>query len=104
MSSLRRIRAGKFTLDMAQTLDDIQCAVSSDEIGRILLPVDKIFSEHPSVTLGEADARKCKNGALDYAENLSDGKYRFYGPDHEFLSLGEVANGEITTIKSFFEV
>jgi len=102
MSSLRRIKAGAFTIDMAHTIDEIKAYASSENIESLMLPVETIFSEYPAFSLGDADMRKCKNGAPCKAGNQHDGIYRFYGPDNKFIMLGEVCCGEIKVIKSFF--
>ena len=103
MSSLRRTRAGVYTIDMAHTLEELLEAVSTGNAGKIIMPTDTIFSQYPAVELDEAESLKCKNGAPPRAGNLEDGKYRFYGPGGEFLLLGEAISGKIKTIKSFFE-
>ena len=102
MSALRRLRAGAFTIDMAHSLDDVLTAVLTDSVNDMMLPIDSIFSQLPSIILDEAEARKAKNGALRRTQCASDGKYRFYAPDGEFLLLGEVKNNVMKTIKSFF--
>ena len=102
MSALRRLRAGAFTIDMAHTLDDVLAAVLTDSVNNIMLPVDSIFSHLQSIILSEGDARKARNGALRRTQSASDGNYRFYAPDGEFLLLGEVKNNGVKTIKSFF--
>jgi len=103
MASLRRTRAGAFTIDNARTLSDILGLISAGDIGKIALPVDSIFSEYPQVILSKQDTRKCKAGALLCAETPADGRFRFYGPDNEFLALGDVASGNIKMIKGFFD-
>ena len=102
MSALRRLRAGAFTIDMAHTLEDVLTAILTDSVSDIILPIDTIFSQLPSIILNDADARKAGNGALHRAQGASDGKYKFYAPDGEFLLLGEVKNNGMKTIKSFF--
>ena len=54
------------------------------------------------VTMGQA--AKLKNGAQVKDWQFSFGTYRVYAEDGEFLLLGRVENGVLTTIKSFFEV
>jgi len=102
MSSLRRTRAGAFTIDKAFILSDILSSISAGDIGKITLPVDFIFSEYPRIILSEQDTRRCKAGALFRAENLTDGRFRFYGPDNEFLALCDVVADGIKIIKGFF--
>jgi len=104
MSSLRRTRAGPYSIDMAHTLDDIISAAASAGVGRIMIHTDSIFFAYPAATLSETNTLRCKNGAPCSAADLEDGKYRFYGPDNEFILFGEVINGDIKVIKGFFEV
>ena len=103
MCSLRRTRAGAFTIDMAHSLDEVLNALSSGAIETVIKPIDTIFPEYPAAKLDEATYHKCKNGAPCNAGQIADGKYRFYGPDNRFAFLGEVESGGIKILKSFFE-
>ena len=98
MSSLRRSRAGRFTLDEAVTMEEILQGKAEP------LPVDSLFAELPALTLDEADSLRCKNGNPIPFLGLAEGEYRVYGPDGAFLMLGRQENGELKTVKSFFEV
>jgi len=102
MSSLRRTRAGAFTIDMAHTLDEVLAAVSSGELDRVMRPIDTIFADLFAITLDPADTRKLSNGA-PCDVTAADGKYRVYGPDGAFLALGEVCDGTLRVIKNFSE-
>ena len=102
MSSLRRTRAGAFAIDMAHKLDDVLGAAASGSIDSVVVPIDSVFSEYQAVTLGDADTRRCINGAPCYIQGSPDGVFRFYGPDKEFLLLGEIKGGELSVIKSFY--
>jgi len=105
LSALRRTRAGVYTIDMSHTLDDVLATVLTESVSSIILPIDSIFSEYPAITLNETEVKKAKNGALCQTQkNTENGKHRVYAPDGEFLLLGEVSNGKVKTIKSFFEV
>ena len=104
LSSLRRTRAGVYTIDKTITLYEVSAAASSDTLDNILLPVDSIFSEIPDITLGESDSRKVKNGVRIEFSGCENGRYRVYAPNGEFLLLGDVRYGQLRTIKSFFEV
>ena len=102
MSSLRRTRAGSFTVDMAHPLDEVLDAITSGSAARFVMPVDSVFSRYPDAAITQADVIKCKNGAPCGAGDLADGTYRFYGPDNEFIMLGEVNAGIAKAIKSFW--
>ena len=92
MSALRRTRAGSFALSQAVTMQ------------QVLMPVDAVFSAHPPLIVTMGQAAKLKNGAQVKDWQFSFGTYRVYAEDGEFLLLGRVENGVLTTIKSFFEV
>ena len=100
MSSLRRTRAGDFTLDGSVPLETLAAAENPEQH---LLPVDTLFSSLPPVTLSEAQVKPCRNGAAIPAK-LPPGRYRVYGPDGTFLMVGRWQKGRLLTEKSFFEV
>lgn len=102
MSSLRRTLVGSFQLSHARTLEQLE-AMPHEEIERTLFPVDTLFSEHPAyiATLGQEKRIRC-GGA--FSCDLPTGHYRVYNSDHAFLMLGEVIDGMMTTVKSFYEV
>ena len=103
MSALRRTEAAGFTLDDAVTLDAVQAAADRGEGEAMLLPVDAYFRDHPALTVRGAAERKVRNGnAVDWAG--PDGVCRVYGEGGDFLMLGEVRDGVLRTVKSFFEV
>ena len=104
MSNLRRTRAAGFGLDQAVTLEQVCAAAERGEAEKLLLPVDDCFSDRPSLALKAGAAKKVRNGAPAPAPDAGDGEYRVYGPAGEFLALGRVHGGTLTTIKSFFEV
>jgi len=105
MSSLRRTRAGAFSIEMAHPLDEALAAswdARTVPPSHLLMPVDSLFREYPPIKLGEPETRKCKNGAPTTIENTEDGTYRFYGPDNEFLLLGKIESGILKIIKGFY--
>ncbi len=103
LTSLCRLQAGNYTIDDAHDLDEIQ-----EKVEKLLLPVDSMFSEYPSVTINKKGAKKARNGA-EVETDAEPGKtFRVYDENGEFLMLAEVIErGKkrfLKTIKSFFEV
>ncbi|HPE15572.1 MAG TPA: tRNA pseudouridine(55) synthase TruB [Oscillospiraceae bacterium] len=98
LAALRRTAAAGFTLGDAVTLWDVEREGAS-----LLRPVDVCFARYPSLTLDAARERLCRNGNA-FSADAPDGRVRAYAPDGTFLMLGEVKNGRVTTVKSFFEV
>lgn len=94
MTALRRTRVGAFTLEDAVLIKNASLEG--------LMPVDRLFSDFPEIFLDEKNEAACRCGAKVPVDYVS-GRYRVYGKS-EFLMLGQVSDGVLTTIKNFFEV
>lgn len=103
MSSLRRVKAGAFSVERAQTIEQIQAAAENGELEGLVLPVDTLFDDKPTLRVNSACEKKLRNGNMIKTDR-ADGVYRVYSESGEFLLLGEVRQGVLKTIKSFFEV
>ena len=103
MAALRRLSAGPFSVDDAVTIGEAQRLAGEGRIAERLLPVDTLFRAHPSVTADETQERAIRCGSA-YRCETPDGQYRVYSESGAFLMLGCAENGEMKTIKSFFEV
>lgn len=101
MYSLRRTQAAGFTLQDAVTLAAVQAA--EDPIA-LLRPVDAYFARYPALTLPSAQAEKKVRNGTPLSLTGEDGVYRVYSQEGAFLALSRLAQGTLTTIKSFFEV
>ena len=101
MSSLRRTRAGRFSIAQAVTMDEL---LAAEDPTALLLPIDVMFDDCPAVTVtGDAERRlRCGNELPGFG--AADGRCRIYGADGTFLALGEGCGGTLRPIKSFFEV
>lgn len=104
MSSLRRTRAGSFTLAQAVTMQQVLDFAAGQDPQQLLMPVDAVFAAHPPLIVTLGQAAKLKNGAQVKDWQFQPGTYRVYAEDGEFLLLGRVEGGVLSTIKSFFEV
>ena len=98
MSSLRRVKAGRFSISDAHKIEEIAEAPE-----KYMLPVDTLFSEYEGITANTETEKKLRNGNTVKC-SADDGIYRVYGESGEFLLLGEVQQGILKTIKNFFEV
>ncbi|MDO4983844.1 MAG: tRNA pseudouridine(55) synthase TruB [Eubacteriales bacterium] len=103
MNSLRRIRAGEFSVENAHTLDEIKEKAAAGEAESLLLPVDSLFSYAGKLRVGEDCEKRIRTGT-DCKVKAENGEYRVYSESGEFLMLGRVENGILKTVKSFFEV
>ncbi len=62
MSSLARIRAGRFSLEKAHTLSEVEALWHAGELEKILIPTERCFAEYPAVTVSEKGQRYLENG------------------------------------------
>jgi len=104
LSSLRRTRAGRFTLSDSVTIEDVITAASEGRAQELLMPVDSLFADYPAVTIGEEHLKRILNGTEVHFDSDISGYCRVYAPDGSFLMLGELCDCTMKTIKSFFEV
>ena len=98
------VHAGSFALSQAVTMQQVLEFAAEHDPQQLLMPIDAVFSAHPPLIVTMGQAAKLKNGAQVKDWQFSFGTYRVYAEDGEFLLLGRVENGVLTTIKSFFEV
>lgn len=103
MSSLRRVKAGVFSITQAYTMEQIQAAADLGGLDGIIIPVDTLFTDKPKLTVNEFEEKKLRNGNTIKTKS-ADGTYRVYSESGEFLLLAEVKDNLLKTIKSFFEV
>ena len=104
MSSLRRTKAGMFTLSQAITLPQLLDFAKENDPQELLMPVDALFSQYPPLIVELGQAEKLRHGAQIKDWHFAPGTYRVYSITGDFLLLGKVENTILTTIKSFFEV
>ena len=100
MAALRRVQAGEYTIAEAVPL---QTLLDSENPGQYLRGVDTMFRQYPEVKLTEKQHQRCLHGN-SFSVKLTEGTYRCYSQDGEFLMLAKVEDGVMSTVKSFFEV
>lgn len=104
MASLRRTRAGAYTLADSVPLERLlEESEAGMEVEHYLMPIDSMFLAHPSLALTPTQERRCRNGNA-FPARVSDGTWRVYGESGEFLALCQAKDGVMSTVKSFFEV
>ncbi|MBQ6898808.1 MAG: tRNA pseudouridine(55) synthase TruB, partial [Clostridia bacterium] len=97
MTALRRTLSNGFSIEDAVTEEELQ------ELGeRAVWGIDAPFMCFPEVKVTEKQARRFSNGGELSADRLHreifPSLYRVYGPDGEFLGLGEVKTDDLTTL------
>lgn len=97
MTALRRTLSNGFSIEDAVTEEELQ------ELGeKAVRGIDAPFMCFPGVNVTEKQARRFSNGGELSADRLHreifPSLYRVYGPDGEFLGLGEVKTEDLTTL------
>ncbi len=96
MTSLERVYACGVNIEDCYTIEELDALRDNGEIDKALIPVDKLLSDYPKITVTDSQANRFKNGGeLDskrVKELKSYGIYRVYGKN-DFLGLGEYLEG-----------
>lgn len=100
MASLRRVQAGAYGESQSHSMEEILTHLHPEEL---LLPTDSLFRQYKALTLTAPQEKCVRNGAA-FTYPGREGAYRLYSQGGEFLALGQVREGKLCTIKSFFEV
>lgn len=103
LSCLRRTEAGNYRVSDAVKIEDVQRAKDEGRLEQLLIPLDSLFSEYPSVMVNEREEGFIRRGCPPRSR-LKSGTYRIYSEGGEFISLSRIKDGRLETVKSFFEV
>ena len=77
----------------------------SSELHEVLLPIDALLQDFPSITISDDQADSLLQGRPTNADGLkTDGLSRFYRPGKRLFGLGETSpDGLLKTHKMFVE-
>ena len=103
MSALIRTRSGRFCIDDAYTLDEVEKMAGEGDMS-FLVPIDKVFEELPKLILSSRRAKLMCNGVRISAQGIIDGEaYRVYDDSGSFLTISEAENGQLKILKTFYQ-
>lgn len=103
MSALIRTRSGRFCIDDAYTLDEVEKMAGEGDMS-FLVPIDKVFEELPKLILSSRRAKLMCNGVQISAQGIIDGEaYRVYDESGSFLTISEAENGLLKILKTFYQ-
>lgn len=94
VEQLRRTRAGPFRDERAWTPADLRALLAAEgEAGldRALLPTDHALRQWPAVRVGPAERAWILQGQAVFAAGPGGERVRIYGPDGDFLGVGEMS-------------
>lgn len=104
MAALERTRSGKFTLETAHTLAEIESLRDAERLSEIVIPIEKMFAEYPKLSVLPEFERLIENGNAFLEQHLPEeeqGKprgtgqqYRIYIRDGVFVGIYEYRKQE----------
>ena len=93
VSQLRRIQAGRFTIDGCRKLDDLEAIKESGGLGaldELLIPMDQAITEMPQVLLERKTAKQIKSGQAVFLDEVPEnGLVRLY-EEKSFIGIGVI--------------
>lgn len=96
LASLRRTRAGGFTLEQAITVDEMNCLAEAGTLEKHLPHPRTLLPEMPCVTVDEQTAGKIRNGmAVNLPEYSSAPLVKIFSSPHELLAIGKRIAGTL---------
>ncbi len=97
VTSLQRTRSGRFFLDRAITLEQMQALAAVGDAGRAVLPMDEGLADFPAVSLTEAETFRIAHGnrltGSASASNMPSGMIRLHDPSGRLLGLARLNEG-----------
>ena len=91
MESLVRTRAGRFTLDMAHTLSEVEAAVKNGLIDSWIFSIEEVLGEYPALSCKSTADRLLKNGNPLSPEQVCaqsrEGWVRMYDSTGDFVGV-----------------
>lgn len=96
MQSLVRTRVGRFTLDGAVTLTELEALRDAGRIGGVLVPVDRLFEDCPALHVQAQFGRLLKNGNAIYPGQTREKEQYVMGQQVRFYHENETFAGVYT--------
>lgn len=105
VETLKRTRVGVFNIENSLTLREIEDASRDGQLNDILIGIDSMFEEFPSVTVAEEYNKLLYNGCPVPADDrkTADSKARLYDMEKRFIGLYELNEGVYRPIRLFFD-
>ncbi len=93
MTALTRTSSNGFTLENCYTFKDVEEFRDKNLLETIIMPIDSVFKELPSIKLNENNTKMYKNGVKLEKHEIcgitDEERYRIYGFDNEFIGLAK---------------
>ena len=90
MKNLNRIRVGKFDIEQAITVEQLEKNISNVAfINEHFISIEKVFEDRKSITITSNRLKHFLNG-VKLSFNLEDGLYKIYDEKNNFLGIGSI--------------
>lgn len=102
MSALMRTRSGRFFIEDAISLEELEVRAASDDFG-FITPLEDALAEYKKVILAERNAWRVRNGIRIRVAGLEEGSmYRLFDECGCFLALAKQSSDGVEIVKPFF--
>lgn len=90
LSGLRRTASGKFSIENALTLEQVEHAVAQNELNTRVLPMDLAIPQFDALVLSKAETNAIRNGQfITPPQNLTTPLVRAYDENHTLVAILE---------------
>ncbi|MBQ7098067.1 MAG: tRNA pseudouridine(55) synthase TruB [Clostridia bacterium] len=102
MSALHRTKSGRYSIEDAFTLEQIEQMASEGNF-EFMTPVGEALLEYKKIVLAERNAYRVRNGMKIRVAGLCNGEtYRVFDEKNEFLALACQEDDNFVILKSFY--
>ena len=103
MSALTRTKSGRFDIENAYTLSQIEEMLAENDLS-FFTPVHEAMPEYPKIILAERNAKKVRYGIKIAVEGLEVGTtYRVFDEANNFLVIARQGNEQLEILKTFYD-
>ncbi len=96
LAELRRTKAGKFNIEKAVTLEELEEIAAENKLGDVLISMNEAISHLPEIKLSTEEIKKTKNGIKLKTEQIADdGRFfRMTDEDENLIAVGFYKSAE----------
>jgi tRNA pseudouridine55 synthase len=99
LSELRRIRAGRFDISRAITLEKLEEIIKQGMLNKVLIPIGEVLEDLPKVILDEANLKRAKNGnslKIQIQSGLTEGDFVcLLDSQRNLVAIGKILSGNV---------
>ncbi len=102
MSALKRTKSGRFHIDDAYTIQQIEEMAQKEDFS-FITPVDEVLSTYDKVVLADRNAYRMCNGIPIRLAGIAEGTiFRAYDEQGKFLALCQIQEEGVKVLRAFY--